>query len=195
MRVVALLFAFAVPVFAEDGERVIVVSPAKSLPKFESMSVYRSADVKPGRELPKPLRSFAFEKGFTDQFQFRVDGEPVHVLVKPKDGIPVPLAEGLALKPGETVRMKLSALLGVVEVFQKDGFPKVDRIVLTASDDPGPDEKGHRAIQVGSDYRVEMPVPDGFYAVWLVPANGARATRIEDRIRVLPGKIVRIGNE
>src|SRR5438477_256921 len=48
--------------------------------------------------------------------------------------------------------------------------------------------------QVGSDYRVEMPAPEGFYAVWLVPANGARAQRIEDRIRVLPGKIVRIGN-
>lgn len=195
MRVVALLFAFAVPAFADDAERVIVVSPAKSLPKIESVSVYRSADVKPGREWPKPLKTFTFVRGFTDQFQFKVDGEPVHLRVKPKDGIAVTLVEGLALKPGETVRLKLSTLLGVVEVFQKDGFPKVDRIVLTTSDDPGPDEKGHRPIQTGSDYRVEMPVPEGFYAVWLVPSNGARATRIEDRIRVLPGKIVRLGNE
>ena len=119
---------------------------------------------------------------------------PYHVYVKPKDGIEVLVAEKLTIEPGQTQELKLGDLLGVVEVFQKDGFAKADRIVLTSQDDAGPDEKGHIAIQTGSDYRVEMPVPEGFYAVWLVPANGARAQRIEERLRVLPGKIVRVGN-
>jgi hypothetical protein len=195
MRLAALLLAFGLPAFAADDDRLVVVVPAKSLPRFSSVSLYRSEDVKPGKPLPKPLKTITFEKGFTDECKVQLDGEAIHVLAKPKDGIAVTLAERVALKPGETLQLKMGSLLGVVEVFQKDGFPKVDRIVLTASDDPGPDEKAHLPVQIGSDYRVEMPVPEGFYAVWLVPANGARATRIEDRIRVLPGKIVRIGNE
>ena len=70
---------------------------------------------------------------------------------------------------------------------------KADRVVVTATDDPGPDEKGHTPVQVGGDYRVEMPVPEGFYAVWVVPANGARARRVADRVRVLPGRTTRVG--
>ena len=193
MRPLAILFAIAIPCTAADNNRTLVVVSAKSLPAFESVSVYRSADMKSGKEKPKPLKVLKFEKGLAD-VKFVLGTEPVHVFVKPKDGSEVAIAEKLVVKPGEDVQLKLMNVLGVVEVFQKDGFAKVDRIVLTTPDDSGPDEKGHVAIQSGSDYRVEMPVPEGFYAVWLVPANGARAIRIEDRIRVLPGKIVRIGN-
>lgn len=194
MQALAFLFALSLSAFAADEDRTVIVVPAKSLPAFESVVVYRSADVKPGKELPKPLKTFTLAKGFKDELKFQSGGDAIHVFAKPKDGIGVVLVEQLAVKPGETAQLKLANLLGVVEVFQKDGFPKVDRIVLTAPDDSGPDEKGHVPVQIGSDYRVEMPVPEGFYAVWLVPANGARTTRIEDRIRVLPGKIVRIGN-
>lgn len=189
----ALLAAFAAPALAADDERFIRVVPAKTLPAFESISVYSSASVKPGKEKPKPLAVHKFDKNLAS-IKAPVGGEAVHVFAKPKDGIEVLVAEKITVKAGQTHELKLGDLLGVVEVFQKDGFPKVDRIVLTAPDDSGPDEKGHVAVQTGSDYRVEMPAPEGFYAVWLVPANGARAIRIEDRTRVLPGKIIRIGN-
>ncbi len=194
MRTLAVLLAFVVPASAADDERTLTIIPAKSLPAFESVSIYRSADVVPGKKLPKPLVELKFGKAAANLLKTSVGKDAIHVFAKPKDGIAVAVAEKLTLKPGQTFELKLGNLLGVVDVFQKDGFPKVERIVLTASDDAGPDEKGHVPVQIGSDYRVEMPVPEGFYAVWLVPANGARATRIEDRIRVLPGKIVRIGN-
>ena len=194
LRSFALLFALSIPATATHDDCTLVVVPAKSLPAFESVSIYRSADIVPGKAKPKPLVVIEFKKGSTEPVKRSLGAEAVHVFAKPKDGIEVPLAASLTLKPGEEVKLKLADLLGVVEVFQKDGFPKVDRIVLTAPDDSGPDEKGHVAIQTGSDYRVEMPVPEGFYSVWLVPSNGARASRIEDRLRVLPGKIIRLGN-
>ena len=176
------MLALALLLLAADDDRSIRVVSAKSLPAFESVIVYR------GGAKAKPLGTHKLDAAFA------VDGDAVDVFAKPKDGLAVPVLVGRKLKPGERLDVKLADVLGTVEVFQKDGFAKVDRIVLTAPDDAGPDEKGHAPIQTGSDYRVEMPVPEGFYSVWLVPANGARATRIEDRIRVLPGKIVRLGD-
>ena len=183
-----LLAAFA------DADRTLKVVPSKSLPAIESILVYASESIKPGKDRPKPVFVWKFDKGVTSDATTTLGEGPFHITVKPKDGIEVLVAAKLNIKPSQTHELKLGDLLGVVEVFQKEGFPKVDRIVLTAPDDSGPDEKGHVAVQVGSDYRVEMPVTEGFYAVWLVPANGARAQRIEERLRVLPGKNVRVGD-
>ena len=183
-----LLAAFA------DADRTLKVVPSKSLPAIESILVYASESIKPGKDRPKPVFVWKFDKGIPADATATLGEGPFHITVKPKDGIEVLVAAKLNIKPGQTHELKLGDLLGVVEVFQKDGFPKVDRIVLTAPDDSGPDEKGHVAVQLGSDYRVEMPVTEGFYAVWLVPANGARAQRIEERLRVLPGKNVRVGD-
>jgi hypothetical protein len=184
------VFAILVAVSAasSDEDRILKIAASKTLPAMESIAIYASDGIKAGQKKPKPL-SVAKLKG---DIAVRLDNGAHHIYAKPKDGIEVLIAEKLSLKPGETQELKLGDLLGVVDVFQKEGLPKVERIVLTAPDDAGPDEKGHVPVQIGSDYRVEMPVPEGFYAVWLVPANGARAQRIEDRIRVLPGKIVRI---
>ena len=112
---------------------------------------------------------------------------PFEVWVKPKAGIAVKVMAKLTVKSGQTYDLKLGAVLGTVEVFG-DNFPRADKIVLTDTRDPGPGEKGHAAIQVANDYRVEMCAPPGTYAVWVVPANGAKAQRVEDNIRVHAGK-------
>jgi len=175
---------------AANGDGTLQIIASKTIPTIESISVYASEEIKHGKQQPKPVTTVKFRGGA----EIRLGGGVYHIYVKPKDGIEILIAEKVSIKAGQTRALKLGDLLGVVEVFQKEGLPKVDRIVLTAPDDSGPGAKGHRPVQIGSDYRVEMPVAEGFYAVWLVPANGARAQRIEDRIRVLPGKIVRVGN-
>ncbi|HXD85467.1 MAG TPA: hypothetical protein VN641_03170 [Urbifossiella sp.] len=187
---IALIAMLAIA--AADDDRSLTIITSKSLPPIESVSIYSSAEIKPGKARPKAVRTIALKKNA--EAKAKLGAGPYHVYAKPRGGLEVLVLEKLAIPPGKTHELKLTDHLGVVDVFQKDDFPKVSRIVLTAPDDPGPDEKGHVAVQVGSDYREEMAVPDGFYAVWLVPANGVRARRIEDRIRVLPGKIVRIGN-
>jgi hypothetical protein len=118
---------------------------------------------------------------------------PFEVFVKPKGGIPVRTVEKLTVKAGETHELKIGDLLGAVEVFGDD-FPRADKVVLTEVKDPGPGEKGHVALQVASDYRVEMIVPPGTYAVWVVPANGARAQRVVDNVRVQAGRSIRVGD-
>ena len=50
------------------------------------------------------------------------------------------------------------------------------------------------AVQVATEYRVGMGVPPGAYAVWVVPANGAKAQRVADNVRVQAGKSVRVGD-
>lgn len=176
-------------VLAADGDPTLKVVTSKAIPKMESVTVYKAADGKPGKEKPKPVLTIT---KFDEPAALPGEG-PFDIYAKPKGGIEVRVAEKVTVKAGQTHELKLGDLLGVVDVFQKDDFPKPEKFVITAPDDPGPDEKGHVAIQVGNDFRVEMPVPEGFYAVWLVPANGARATRIADRIRVLPSKSVRVG--
>ena len=92
------------------------------------MSIYSSDAIQAGKEKPKPLITIKFK----DEVSTRVGAGTHHIYVKPKDGIEVLVAEKLTIKPGQTHELKLGDLLGVVDVFQKDDFPKVDRIVLTA---------------------------------------------------------------
>ena len=188
IRSCALAALLASASFAEDARR-LTVSTSKALPPIESVMVYPAGSVQPGKARPKPVQTIT---KLSEPATLPGAG-PFDVYAKPKGGIEALVAGKLEVKPGQTHTLKLADALGVVEVFQADGFPKVEKIVVSAPDDPGPDEKGHTPVQVGTDYRVEMLVPEGFYAVWLVPANGARAMRVADRIRVLPGKLIRVG--
>jgi hypothetical protein len=186
---VSLLLGAATLPAADDDRRLKVVT-SKALPAIESVAVYKAGDGKPGQKRPKPLLTVT---KYADPATLPGEG-PFDVYAKPKGGIEVRVAEKLTVQAGQTHELRLGDLLGTVEVFQRDDFPRPEKFVVTAPDDAGPDEKGHVAVQTGNDYRVEMPVPEGFYAVWLVPANGARAQRIADRVRVLPGKNVRVGD-
>ena len=49
-------------------------------------------------------------------------------------------------------------------------------------------------MQEAADYRVDMCVPPGAYAVWVVPANGAKAQRVVDNARVQAGRSTRVGD-
>jgi hypothetical protein len=171
---------------AADGERMLTVGTSKALPPVEAVSVYR-AGAKPDKE--KPVLTVT---KLGEPVALPGDG-PFDVWVKPKDGLAVRVAEKLAVKAGQAHELKLADVLGVVEVFG-DNLPRADKVVLTAADDPGPGEKGHAAVQAASDYRVAMAVPEGVYAVWVVPANGARARKVEDKVRVLAGRTTRVGD-
>ena len=169
---------------AAGDDRSLKIVPSKALPAIESVSVYPSGGAKPLVTLTT----------FAAAVPLPGDG-PFDVFVNPKGGIPVRVAAKLDVKAGATHDLKLGDLLGTVEVIPSDDSPRAGKVVVTAADDPGPDEKGHVAVQTGSDYRVELAVPGGFYAVWVVPASGARAVRVADRVRVLPGRAARVGGE
>ncbi|MDB5313769.1 MAG: hypothetical protein JWO38_7971 [Gemmataceae bacterium] len=189
--VVAAVLVGVVSATAADGDRQLKVVSSKALPAIESVVIYPAGAVKPGKDRPKPILTVT---KFGEPVTLPGDG-PVDVYAKPKGGVEVLAAGKLAVKAGPAHELKLGDVLGVVEVLQTDDSPRAEKIVVTAADDPGPDEKGHVAVQVGSDYRTEMAVPEGFYAVWVVPASGARAQRVADRIRVLPGRTTRVGGE
>src|SRR5262245_52324910 len=181
--IAAVLFVGSAPVGAADDERLLKVSTQRRLPAVESVTVYQTKDGK--REMVgKELTNFDKPKPLPNE-------GPFEVWVKPKGGVAVKVVEKLTVKTG-THELKLGDVLGVVEVFG-DNFPRADKIVITDTRDPGPGEKGHVAVQVVSDYRVEMLVPPGTYAVWVLPANGAKAQRVEDNVRVQAGRSVRVG--
>lgn len=165
-----------------DADRTLLVEVAKSLPAFSQIAVYRSDDAKQQTLLA------TLEAGKPAKLG---GAGPFDVIATPKGGLPVRIAHKLEIKPGTTHALRLADFLGVVEVFG-DNFPRAEAIVITAKDDPGPGEKGHVPLQRASDYRVEMVVPDGKYAVWVIPANGARALKVNDDVRVLAGHRERV---
>lgn len=172
----------AATAFAAD-DRQLKVSTQRGLPAVERVTVSQSKDGK---------RATVGELTKLDAPLILPSDGPFEVWVKPKDGIAVKVLDMLEVKAGKTHELKLGDRLGVVEVFG-DNFPRADKIVLTDPRDPGPGEKGHVAIQVASDYRVEMAVPPGMYSVWVVPANGAKPQRVEDNVRVQAGRSVKVG--
>jgi hypothetical protein len=171
------------PAFAADNDRFLKVSTQRGFPAVESVTIYQTTKGK-REEIGKPLTNFEKGKPLPNY-------GPFEVWVKPKNGIAVKVTDKLMVKPG-TYELKLGDVLGVVEVFG-DNLPRADKIVLTDTRDPGPGEKGHMAIQWVSDYRTDMAVPPGTYAVWVVPANGAKAQKAEDNVRVQAGRSVKVG--
>jgi hypothetical protein len=169
---------------AADGERQLQVVTSRATPVIESITLYQTKDQK--RQAVGEVSKL--DKAFT----LPNDG-PFEVFAKPKGGIAIKVADKLSVKSGQTHDLKLAELIGAVEVLG-DNFPRADRIVITDERDPGPEEKGHVPIQVATEYRIEMAVPPGFYSVWIVPANGARAQRVVDQVRALAGKSVRVGD-
>jgi len=168
---------------AADGERLLKVIPQRGLPPAETVTVYQTKDGK---------RASVVESSKFDKALLLPGDGPFEVWVKPKGGIAVKVLDKFTVKAGQTHDLKLGDVLGAVEVFG-DNFPRADKVVLTDTRDPGPGEKGHVAIQVAAEYRVDMCVPPGTYAVWVVPANGAKAQRVEDNVRVQAGRSVRVG--
>lgn len=166
-----------------DEARLLKVDAARGQPAIETVTVYYQKD---------GARTKAGEFAKLDVPLALPSDGPFEVWVKPKGGIAVRAAGNLKVKPGSTHAMKLGEVLGVIEVFG-DELPRADKVVVTDVRDPGPGEKGHVALQTAPDYRVEMLVPAGTYAVWVVPANGAKAQRVEDNVRVQAGRSTRVG--
>lgn len=171
-------------VAAAEGERGLRVIPGRGPVVIEWVGVYRLVD---GR-----LQLVAEQSGVDAPIPLPHEG-PFRVLVRPKGGLPVIAHDRLTVRPGQTYELKLAEVLGAVEVLG-DELPTAEKIVVTDVRDPGPGEKGHVPVQVVTGYRTELLVPPGTYALWVVPANGARAQRVADDVRVQAGRTVRIGD-
>ncbi len=180
MRTVSLLAFFAclmaIPA-AESSKVTFVVNPA--LPKEGEVALVPAGAPGPGA---KEFRPTLQSKTFDRELDFEGAG-PFDVYFTPKGGQAVLAIAGW--KPAK--ELKLSSRLGTVSV-RGDDLPRVSAIALTFQDDPGPGAKGHVPIQTVADYKEDLVVPDGSYAVWIVPDNGAKARKIEDKIRVYAGR-------
>lgn len=181
---VAIIGLLGATVSATEGDRQLQVVTSRAIPAIESVIVYQTKDQK--------RQSIGELSKFDKPFTLPNDG-PFDVYAKPKSGVSIKVAEQLTVKSNQTHELKLEELIGTIEVFG-DNFPRADKIVLTDERDPGPGEKGHVPVQVATEYRVDMAAPPGFYAVWVVPANGAKAQKVVDRVRVMAGKPVRVGD-
>jgi hypothetical protein len=167
-----------------DSDHSVKVVTSAADPPVEAVTVYK-AGAKPGT---KPLLTVT---KFGEPAKLP-SGGPFDVYARPKGGLEVRVAEKLTVKPGTSHELKLAAVLGSVTVFG-DNLPRAEKVVLTAPDDPGPGEKGHTPVQTAAEYRVELVVPEGVYTVWVVPANGARSLKAEDKVRVHAGRTTRVG--
>ena len=176
----AILLLTATPLIAAD-RTVRFSTPMYFLPPAKAIVLTTAGEPGPGQPKHAALATAAT---LTDELKLSAAG-PFDVWFVPKDGKPVKAVAGLRLKDAAT-EVKLNDHLGVIQ-FRGDGQPR-GTLLVTAHDDPGPEQKGHRVVQTAADTRAEMAVPPGDYAIWLVPESGARARRVVDQVRVQAGK-------
>ncbi len=173
-----VFLACSMPSRAAESSKVLFAS-GPALPKGGEVALVPAG--KPGpsaKEFRPTLQSKLFDRELD-----LVGTGPFDVYFTPKGGRAVLAVVGW--KPAK--ELKLSSHFGTVCV-RGDDLPRARAIVLTLQDDPGPGEKGHAPIQTVADYKEDLVVPDGFYAVWIVPDNGAKARKVEDKIRVYAGR-------
>ncbi len=114
---------------------------------------------------------------------------PFDIWLLPKNGIAVRVVKGIMAEVGTVTEVKLDHYLGIVNACG-DTHPPASLITVAPPDDPGPGEKGHKAIQVSKVYCVDMVVPEGVYSLWITPEDGGKPRKISDRLRVQAGKTV-----
>lgn len=183
--------AFVVAVFAASSSVALepphlTIVLGRALPKGGTVVVVAAGQPGPGK---KDHKAVATVTNFAKPVKLP-DAGPFDVYFTSKRGQPVAVVSKWSPKPGMQP-LALSDHLGTVFV-RGDDLPRASAVVVTTTTDPGPGEKGHVAVQKASDYKEDMVVPPGTYAVWVVPFNGAKALRVADNIRVLAGRETKV---
>lgn len=163
-------------------EKSLRITANKNLSGIDKVEVYLSGDV------PKPK---LLATGSVGEIIKLPHPGPFDIWAVPRHGIGIRVANRLDIPNGRQHTLALESCLGTLEVYG-DRFPRAEAIVVTPKGDPGPGEKGHVAVQRVNDYRLEMVIPEGQYSVWVVPANGSKAQRVVDDVRILAGRRERI---
>ncbi len=182
----AMLGLLLITSFAVGEERKLNLSaPLYFLPATKGIVLVKAGE--PGPDAAKHQAVASVSK--LQESLTLVNEGPFDVWYIPKDGKALRIVKDWkATTPkGE---LKLHDYLGVINV-KGDGQPR-GKILVTPYDDEGPETKKHTVLQTAAAVRVDIAVLPGEYALWLVPESGARARKIVDKIRVLPGKTVTV---
>lgn len=190
----ALVSCLAVSLSAAraDDPPALTVAPSKLFPKDVSVMVFESGKGEPGRKGAPPV--LTIERVRFGQAVGLPGAGPFDVYLVPEFTYAVRLKEKWAPKPGAN-ELKPADELGVVRV-RPDGLPRAEMILLTKPDDPGPgDPKKHNPVQGTRYYDRDLPAKPGTYTVWVVPANGARARKVAEKVKVQAGKVTTVPEE
>jgi hypothetical protein len=176
----------SMPLLAE--ERGLRFTATKDfLPKLQEIAVVKAND--PGPNAPK-YKAIATTAKYEEIVKLDEEG-PYDIWWSSKEGSAVRVLANVKLTEKKVKSIQIDHYLGVVTI-RGDELPRAGLVTITSQDDSGPDEKSHIPIQSAKEYRVEMVVPEGFYALWITPENGGRAKKVNDRFRVIAGKVITI---
>jgi hypothetical protein len=106
------------------------------------------------------------------------------------DGMATKILTGESFKPGQR-EIALLEIVGGVRV-RGDSRARPQLLALTEPNAPGPDDEGFAPVATCKDFKTEMIIPAGFYALWFRGGNSARAEKLESKLKVLSGKVIEV---
>jgi hypothetical protein len=177
--------AFSISSARAGDPPALTVAPSKLFPNEVSVMVFASGKGAPGRKGEAPV--LKVERVRFGQAVELAGSGPFDVYLVPEFTYAVQLREKWTPKPGAN-ELKPADELGAVRV-RPDGLPRAETILLTKPDDPGPGDPKHAPVQGTRYYDRDLFAKPGTYTVWVVPANGARAQKAAEKVRVQAGKV------
>jgi len=104
------------------------------------------------------------------------------------DGMSTRILAGETFKEG--VRdIALLEIVGGVRI-RGDNRARPQLLAVTEPNAPGPDDEGFAPLATCKEFKTEMIVPAGSYALWFRGGNSAKAVKLESKLKVLSGKII-----
>jgi hypothetical protein len=110
--------------------------------------------------------------------------------VSQHDGMATKILANESFKEGIR-EIALLEIVGGVRV-RGDNRARPQIIALAEPNAPGPDDEGYAPLATCKEFKTEMIVPAGFYALWFRGGNSARAEKLDNKLKVLAGKIVEV---
>ena len=180
----SLLFAgFSVSLLHAEERGVRFATAENFLPKLKEIVLVKAGEPGPGAAKHKAAYTIA---KYGEDLNLKEEG-PFDIWWVPQNGLPIRVTAQMKFADNQMRAIKLDDYVGIVTV-RGDRLARPELVTITSQDDVGPDEKGHLPVQTAKEFKVDMVVPDGFYALWVSPDSGARAKKVTDRFRVLAGK-------
>jgi hypothetical protein len=118
------------------------------------------------------------------------DAGPYDIWWVPKhDGMATRILTSESFKDKSLREINLLEYIGGVRI-RGDNRARAQLIALTEPNAQGPDDEGYAPLATCTEFKTEMIVPTGFYALWFRGGNAAKATKVDNRLKVLAGKVI-----
>ncbi len=176
------------PIVRRRGLKVLAPT-TMPLPELSTIIVAKAGGWANRPEVPGYFTPITESRTYDREIRISSPDESYDIVWKPKEGMSVRMMAGVKFEKEEMVEVKPEDYLTLVKV-TGNGLPNPKKIAFSAPDAYGLDYPAFdRRGQIATAFGETFVVPVGVWDLWIKPADGSAAYRVEQKVEIKPGVV------